>query len=207
MELYIPKEGHITRLGDIETYNRLYPASNDRVEAWWAKFKLVPGVDKYTVSFVGNFAEQVFGVCELNTFDVDVVLRGEIESEEELKFIMDESARIGFEHHLFIDTFYNTVKFNPENPQIQIAYRSWARFYRKYPDGRVIDYTRSEDFVTVLPSGLVKFDRSELAPSALKSKGRFDDGSYIGINIDAADAFDENGKLKGKVVPNIGIIK
>lgn len=209
MELgtYIPRTGHTTTMGSITTTNRLYPPSNDRVESWWAKFKLVLGVEKYEVNFVGNFAEQVFGICKLPTFDVDIVLIGKIKDEEELKFILDESARIGFEHHLLMDTFHNAKKFHSNKPELQVAYRSWKYWYRKYPNGRVNEHTWEGEFIETLPSGLIKFDRKDIPPSMIKAKKRFDNGDYVGINISTDDAFDSEGKLKGKIIPNIGIIK
>jgi hypothetical protein len=195
--------GRLTRMGDIETDRKLYGPSNDRVEAWWAEYKNTPGLMEFDVLLVGNFAEAVFGISTLPTADLDVVLTGgDIKHEESLKFLLDECARIGFKYDLLVDAFYNAAEFNIKKPAPYVAYRSWSVWFSQTANGNQRTYDHEGQGAETLPSGLVRYTRDKDRPSLLKAHKRYLEGHYIGVQMNVKDAFDENGKLKGNIVPN-----
>lgn len=193
----------IVRMGDIETREKIYGPSSDRVEAWWAEYRDTPGLSDFEVVLVGNFAEAVFGISTLPTIDVDVILMGgDIKNEKLLKSLLDEAARIGFKYNLLIDIFYNNTKFDIKKPAPYVAYRSWAVWFTQSTNGQQHTYTHEGPDVEVLPSGLVRYTRNKELKSLVKANKRYLNGDYIGVQMNVKDGFDEHGKLKGKVIPN-----
>lgn len=196
-------DDRILRIGDIETREKIYGPSNDRVEAWWAEFKNTPVLNEFDVFLVGAFAEKVFGTYIGITLDVDVVITGgDIKKEEELKFILDEGVRIGFKYNLLIDIFYNAFKYDIKTIKPYTAYRSWSVVFRQTANGSQNSTVFDGPEVTTLPSGLVRYDRKKNSGGTVKANKRFLSGEYIGVYINTEEAFDEDGKLKGKIIPD-----
>lgn len=188
-----------TQAGDVSTLTEFYIPSSGRVEKWWSEFKNTPGLEKYDAYFIGNFAEKVFGVSELGTSDVDVVLVGNIKGEfAELKNILDEAMRIGFENELLVDIFYNDKLLDIPKPQPLLMYRSYKTWYRRFADGS--DQTYINEFAVPIEGGLFSIIKENTPNSCLKAKSRYDNGDYVGVQMNINEAFDENGKLKGRIV-------
>jgi hypothetical protein len=195
-------ETFYTKAGDIETSIEFYIPSSSRVEAWWCEFKLTDGLEKYSTYFIGNFAEKVFGNSKLSTGDVDVVLVGDINGDfSGLKHILDEAMRIGFENELLIDVFYNNELLNLADPQPLLMYRSYKHWYRRFADGS--EQTYVNEYAVEIEGGLFSIIKEETPNSCLKAKDRYNNGDYIGVQVNSNDAFDVNGKLKGNVITDI----
>jgi hypothetical protein len=193
-----------TIAGDVETSIQFYLPSSVRVEKWWSEFKLTPGLEKYSSYFIGNFAEKVFGKSELKTGDVDMVLVGDIGGDfAGLKYILDEAIRIGFENSLLIDIFYNDELLNLADPQPLLMYRSWKRWYRMFSDGSEQEYINSH--AHEIEGGMFSYIKEGVPSSCKKAKDRLENGDYMGIQMNTNDAFDIDGKLKGRVIEDVKI--
>ena len=191
-----------TKAGDIETSTEFYIPSSLRVEQWWSEFKLTTGLEKYNAYFIGNFAEKVFGNSKLNTGDVDMVLVGDIEGDfSGLKYILDEAMRIGFENEILIDIFYNDELLNLSEPQPLIMHRAYKVWFRRFENGS--EQTYVNEYAVSMEGGLFNIVKEETPNSCVKANDRFNNGDYIGVQMNSNDAFDANGKLKGNVIKDI----
>jgi hypothetical protein len=191
-----------TKAGDIETSTEFYIPSSLRVEKWWSEFKLTSGLEGYDAYFIGNFAEKVFGNSKLNTGDVDVVLVGDINGDfSGLKHVLDEAMRLGFKNELLIDIFYNNELLNLADPQPLLMYRSYKHWYRRFSDGS--EQTYVNEYAVEIEGGLFSIIKEATPNSCLKAKDRYNNGDYIGVQMNSNDAFDVNGKLNGRVIVDV----
>ena len=195
---------YIIRMGDIESNKKAYRPSSNRVADWWAEFKNTTGLENYEVYFVGNFAEKVFGTSELDTGDVDLIFVGDIKGDfDGLKHVFDECSRIGLDNHLLIDSFHNEYLYDIADPKPQIIHRGFKTWYRRFTNGREENMTWEGPEFTDLPSGLLRIERIGIPKSMAKAHARYNEGHYQGIFKNAKDAFDDDGKLLGRDMPDI----
>ena len=90
------------RIGDIETTTPWEAPRKDRFIGWWDKFNSSVDLSDYKCYLVGSFAENMYG-ANIQTMDVDIVLRNEIKDPHKLKNIMDTAMVLGFQSKMFVD--------------------------------------------------------------------------------------------------------
>ena len=87
-----------------------YPNKKPTPEAvynWWQEFKHTPHLEEYDVYICGAVLEGIE-----NTWDVDIVLHGDIRYHNELKFILDEGIRIGLKNWILVDIKWASEVFD-----------------------------------------------------------------------------------------------
>ena len=85
------------KIGDIVTTTPLKQPTKEGVKVWWEKFKQTPHLDNYEVYIGGAVLNDV------DTWDVDILLTGEIKYFNELHHILNTAVQLGFKHWLLID--------------------------------------------------------------------------------------------------------
>lgn len=171
------------KIGDIETHTPWVRPDITRLNAWYETWSLTPGFEDYEAYFVGNFAEKQFGSSTLDTWDVDVVLMNPtINNNTELKHLMDEAVRIGFENEQLIDIYYNNklLDFKSFKPLKQV--RAFNHFH-KNRNGEVYDYYVKGDEVTELDGPLWEIFHPKPSKSVIKAYKRKEEGNYEGIQM------------------------
>jgi hypothetical protein len=192
------------KIGDVGSNKKPYAASSNRVEKWWAEFKNTNGLDRYEVYICGGFAEIVFGVSELTTFDVDVIVVGDIKDDYEgLKYILDESIRIGLDNYLIMDTWYDEKLYDITNPKPGIMYRSYKSGGGTSNGGVISKWEIHNPEYTDAPYGLSKIIKTKAGGSMIKANRRLLSGDYVGILKNVKEAFNSSGELQGKRIPDI----
>ena len=92
--------------GDISTttpWNRPTPLIFNQ---WLEEWSQIPGIKEYKIFLVGAFCQNYFLNKNIETWDIDIILMGEIQDYSILKNILDKAVEIGFKHKLLIDIFW-----------------------------------------------------------------------------------------------------
>ena len=92
--------------GDISTtipWNRPTPLIFNQ---WLEEWSQIPGVREYKVFLTGAFCQNYFLNQNIETWDIDMILIGEIQDYSILKNILDSAIEIGFRYKLLIDIFW-----------------------------------------------------------------------------------------------------
>jgi len=89
--------------GDIEVTNPWERPNNINFESFLRDFKKIKGIEDYQVYLVGAFCENYYLGTQNETWDVDLILIGEIKDHIKLKNILNKTMEIGFKHSLLID--------------------------------------------------------------------------------------------------------
>ena len=89
--------------GDIEVTNPWERPNNINFESFLKDFKKIKGIYNYQVYLVGAFCENYYLGTQRETWDVDLILIGEISNYIELKNILNQSIEIGFRHNILVD--------------------------------------------------------------------------------------------------------
>ena len=90
----------------IGEFTSTYPNKKPTPEGvayWWNDFKKTPHLDDYEVYICGAVLEGID-----NTWDLDVVITGDIKYHNELKFILDEGIRIGLKYWMLVDIVWTS---------------------------------------------------------------------------------------------------
>ena len=105
----------------------------EAVYSWWNEFKKTPHLEDYEVYICGAVLEDV-----KNTWDVDIVRKGDIRYPNELKFILDEGIRIGLKYWLLVDIKWASKVFDfiNEGYQPHSIIRSFNKF-KMYKDKEI----------------------------------------------------------------------
>lgn len=174
-------ENYLYKYGDIEVYNKFQEPTRRIFHRWRKDFLNNVNLDNYNICFRGNAAERIFGVSSIRTYDIDIILSGEIDSYQNLYNIFNTAFNIGLEYNLCIDIFHIdkdvfTNKWWGEYNQI--------RFYDKTQvsgeEPRPI-----KDKVEDLPFGLYKFKRNQdNTKSYKKMLSRTNSNQYLTLVFD-----------------------
>jgi hypothetical protein len=173
------------KAGDIETTIPWHRPKLETVKEWFKEFSTSSGLEHYEIYLVGNFAEITFGGAPLTTWDVDVVLVADnIRDNSELKAIMDNAIKLGFENKLLIDIYYNDALLDFNNFKKLIQVRNYNRFYKER-GSEVFDYHVKGDKVKALQGGLYQITHDKPSKSIIKAYDRVQAGEYRGLQINA----------------------
>ena len=89
--------------GDIEVTDPWERPNNINFESFLKDFKKIKGIKDYQVYLVGAFCENYYLGTQRETWDVDLILIGEIKDYLKLKNILNRAMKIGFKHSLLVD--------------------------------------------------------------------------------------------------------
>lgn len=168
------------KYGEFEISNSFTPPTRRLFSKWRRNFLAETNLDNYNVMFMGNAAEKIYGVSNLHTTDIDIMLSGEIDSYENLSNILRTGFRLGLEQNLCIDIFHLDVDImNVQwwGDYNQIRFYDKIEIYNqepKYIKGKIED----------LPCGLYKFHGLDSKnKSHKKYKDRLESGYYLGLRF------------------------
>ena len=111
--------------GDIEVTDPWERPNNINFESFLKDFKKIKGIENYQVYLVGAFCENYYLGTQRETWDVDLILIGEIKDYLKLKNILNRAMKIGFKHNILID----------------IAWRNSLPNLNLFPQEKIITYT------------------------------------------------------------------
>jgi hypothetical protein len=95
--------------GDIEVTDPWKRPSKESFESFLIDFQQLKGIQNYQVYLVGAFCENYYLGTNRETWDVDLILRGDIQDYTELKDILNKSIEIGFKHNILIDIAWRNI--------------------------------------------------------------------------------------------------
>ena len=111
--------------GDIEVTDPWERPNNINFESFLKDFKKIKGIEDYQVYLVGAFCENYYLGTQRETWDVDLILIGEIKDYLKLKNILNRAMKIGFKHSLLVD----------------ISWRNSLPNLNLFPQEKIITYT------------------------------------------------------------------
>tara|TARA_R100000773_G_C4171343_1_gene84920 strand:- start:107 stop:631 length:525 start_codon:yes stop_codon:yes gene_type:complete len=116
------------RLGNIVTYVPWCIPSIEAFDKWLNEWSKTPGLNKYNVYLTGAFCQNYFFNKTIDTDDIDVTLevkQGVSINYYELRHILEQGIKIGFQKNLLIDIFVVEDAF-------------------KFTDRKILNYTEIE---------------------------------------------------------------
>lgn len=158
--------------GDVTTDKPWKRPSIDRIQKWWSQFKLLLAETKLECYITGGVLNQT------ETWDVDIILKGEYKNNSELKFILDNAKIIGFELELLIDICYsNTHALSTSNIK-PYKIRSW-KTTSKESNGQIqVRDVYPNEILTELDKNLYRVDYIGDPPDFVKARKKYTDAIY-----------------------------
>ncbi len=143
-------------IGDITTTTPWERPDKTKLNAWYDDFKKVAGFGSYTY-LAGD------ALFNTETWDADIIVTGSITTNTELRNLLREGIRLGFEHKQLVDIFYVNNTFTYQGGfESFYKLRTWQS-YRKTENSVVtLDETVTSQQII---SGLYKVQYNE-APSS-----------------------------------------
>lgn len=180
MEIYT--QYYLYKFGDIEVYDKFQRPTKELFLKWREYFLKNVQLDNYNVLFMGNSAEKFYGVSKIPTYDIDIILSGEIDSYENLSNILKMGFKAGLRYNVCIDMFYidkNVFKHKFWGDYNQIRFYDRMKI-RSKPD-KMIKYEEK----TILPNGLYKFSKKQSNTNSYnKHISRIESGDYLSLRFD-----------------------
>lgn len=143
--------------GDISTtipWNRPTPLIFNQ---WLEEWSQIPGVKEYKVFLTGAFCQNYFLNENIETWDVDMILIGELQYYSILKNILDKAVEIGFKHKILIDIFWRD-KLPEVNVFSQKKVITYTSIIKQSPDDSWEEPVYGD--ITELIPGLFQVDHS-----------------------------------------------
>jgi hypothetical protein len=175
--------------GDVITNTPYHRPTLESFTKWWLEWKDIKGLEKYDIWFSGSYCEKLFGHYNGNPKDVDIFLTGEIDDEENLKYIMSHAVQMGFKNKILIDISWVSGLHN---------YNQWFPFcklrigksFTKILGDRVevSDYKADEEYR--LDSGMWQFCFQDPPNSWFKAYTRLEEGHYEGLVANLREMFE-----------------
>lgn len=176
------------QVGDLSTDKLWNRPTLAAIEKWSKQWLNSYDLSPYTVTFFGCAAEQLFGHTTLKTWDVDIMLQGEVEDYFKLKEALTGATVIGWANGLSIDIFHIDFPFTSTTWQPYNQIRFYKSIYKKV--GRIEFYhDLSYDSLETLPHSLYKLHKSSKSNSYIKFKSRLENGEYEDIRLDLKSLF------------------
>ena len=156
-----------------------YRPDLDSVKEWYKELSSKVDMSSYDVRLIGAVAEGV------QTWDVDIILMGDVNNHFELKNILDIAHILGFQHSLLIDIFWTNV-YLPEFIKLNKDWSNCKRIrnhkvFKKNINGReeIYDFTLGYEYTELIP-GLYEY-KGLSENSIQKTTKRLNDNIYKGI--------------------------
>lgn len=181
------------KIGDISTSVAWYSPTKQRLENWYKEWIQLEGAQDFDLYLVGNLAEKIYGNSDTITWDVDLVLIGDIKNYKVLKNLLKQSILIGWRHYMMIDMTHNNKLFSQlkNEPLKQIRYS--RNFYKK-KDNIVEEFTWSGDKTNPLPEGLKELIFTQ-PPGYNKWIEKQKENIYLGVEKNFKDFFSNSKKI------------
>lgn len=152
-----------------------------RLGQWWSDMLLHPQIDDYEFYVVGNFAEKIFGISQIPTWDVDVVVIGDIANTKQFKYLLNDAVQLGFNHQLFVDIAWMNDLWDITEWRGNVTkIRPGITMYKKM-HGRETTQTFQYDSEITLDEDLVMGVYENPPASWQKAHQRYLDGHYLGV--------------------------
>ena len=172
---------YLYKYGDIEIHNNFQSPTKETFYEWRYEFLKNTQLDNYDVLFMGNCAEQIFGVSKIPTYDIDIILSGKIDSYRNLSNIFNTAFKIGLKNNLCIDIFH--IDKNVFENEKWGEYKQ-IRFYDKIEINNK-SYIAIPNKIEELTHGLYKFHNFDIkSKSHKKYWDRVHSGQYLGLRYD-----------------------
>ena len=153
------------RKGDVSTDIRWKRPSKTPFNKWLNEWSKTPGVNKYDLYLTGGFCQNYCLNKNLKTWDIDISLvkKSHITNIDfiELKNILDEAIKIGFEKKLLIDIKYSLTEFNPFGNGIVYKFNRMSTLITNW---KIIEKITDQEKKRIGPKGTV----TELIPGLYK---------------------------------------
>ena len=101
---------YLYKYGDVEVYNKFEQPTRQTFHKWRSEFLQNNNLDNYNILFMGNTAEILFGISKLRTYDIDIILSGEVDSYESLSKLMNSAFLIGLKYNFFLLFILTKIK-------------------------------------------------------------------------------------------------
>ena len=181
------------KLGDIETSTPWMRPTIDSFRRWSMEWVQLNNLSDFDVYLVGGFAEKLNNY-DLETWDVDIVLRGDIQSFENLKSVMDSAVSLGFSNCMLIDIMWvsdsvwtqhlNIRTGNPIDTSLEyVRYRNFDVFTKISDEVESVVDLKTMFEVEEVISGLFKISGFD-DRTANKVLKKVEDDIYKGIYVD-----------------------
>jgi hypothetical protein len=174
--------------GDVTTRTPYRRPTLEAFAKWWMEFKNIKGLEDYEVNLVGSFCEKHFGHYEGIVKDLDIVLTGELQDEEQLKYIMSHGVSLGFKHKMLVDLSWCTEVSNFDDWKPFCKIRIGKTFSKILGDKAYAnEYHGDEE--RKLDCGMWAFCFETPPNSWFKALHRYEKGQYEGISADVREMF------------------
>lgn len=172
------------RRGEISTNTRFERPTPNLFYNWLENFKLENPELNLDLYLVGAFCENMFGSNEHLTWDIDVVLMGQVKNRSILKRALDSGFRIGLENKILVDIAWRnqilTFLSNPNDRHEKIINYIDYEYFDE--DGKKMVYT-IDGTVTNLFPGLFYVTDFDVKKALDKSKEKFYSVPYKKIEL------------------------
>ena len=157
-------------IGELKTNIPWFPPDKERLQKWYEHFSKLPGFEKYNY-LAGD------SLLNTETWDVDIMVTGEVDDYLELKNLLMEGIRLGFENLQLVDIFYCSNVFTYEEGfQPYYKLRPW-KGYTKIRDGEV-EIDKEFRYTEEVIDGLFKVQHDDPPNSYHYWKMMYDRGVY-----------------------------
>lgn len=173
---------YLYKFGDIEVCNRFESPTKESFSKWRSDFLKNVDLSNYNVLFMGNAAETFYGVSKIPTYDVDIILSGEIDSYKNLSNILRKAFKLGLTYNLCIDIFH--IDKNVFEHKFWEDYHQ-IRFYDTIEIVGKSDKLIEGQSKVILPNGLYKFLKKQSNTNSYnKHISRIKSGDYLSLRFD-----------------------
>lgn len=168
--------------GDVKTYSPWRTVTLESAKDWWKQFKGVSGVENFDVYVGGSFAENTFGNSKLPPKDLDIILIGEVDDLESLKYILSAGVQIGWYNKIMVDICWANRIHNKDVWEPLAKIRP-GKVFTKIMGDRASTYEYPSDEEHRLEHGLWQQNYYEPPSSYFKWITRIEDGHYQGLQL------------------------
>ena len=155
---------------------------------WWVDFEKVSGLENYDVNLIGSFCEKHFGHYKGIVRDLDIVLTGELQDEEQLYYILNAGVKLGFEHRILVDLTWATHLHRYDKWEPFCKIRIGKTFTRIMGEQAHVTEYKGDDEKR-LDCGAWCFCFQEPPNSWFKAHNRYTEGLYQGLVADVREMF------------------
>lgn len=169
------------QFGNYKIYKNFDTPTLDKFQQWRLEFLSKNNLDNYSLLFMGNSAERIFGQSELHTTDVDIVISSDSTNYLDISKILHSAFQTGLAYNLLIDIYHINVDVLA-NGGFGKYYA--IRFYKEIIINKQPIPVWSTTNIDNLPMGLYGTHRFDIeTKSYQKYLHRIDEGHYLGLKF------------------------
>lgn len=160
-----------------------------RLGQWWNDMLLHPDLNNYEFYLVGNFAEKIFGISQLETWDVDVVVLGELDNISGLRRLLNDATQLGFNHKLLMDISWQNELWSIDEWKSPCFKIRPSTVFTKRINHKEMVHIFEYDSSIPIEDDFVLGEYTQPHKAWKKYNQRYLEGHYIGINQDLKELF------------------